>query len=509
MLTKWGNALGLAAAGKTVTAGGGSTPLGDATVWPNQLLWSDLSSLPAGDLRSGDRCLVTNLGTLGSSGFAQYDGTDWKLVQGVFSSLANLALFTQLVETGAIIAIGTGIETDPYYYYDGSQWLRTPDGVHYIWKNVTDWAGLSALANSLNDDEAHVNTLGYSHSSGIAQKHGGSSWQLLNGKFDSVSDMTAFDTANDVATDAIALVKSGGGHDENSIPYTYRSGNWVRLAASTSGFAWTLTQTELLTGADPSGVGAIKEGDYGIFSASGGPIVVRYKAATPVASGVVGGSQAQWLPPDIYAGTPTIQAYLVGTESVTTDTILNQQGWLTVARTNGTITSQTTRVRLATTAASARVELQTLTANVSSTTKIYARFLYRAVVGNGTTNLATGVYFGEFGDGIGGAGLRPVYYSAVGSNIFFWTGGGVTNSGISGSAQPAPPNLTGTDELMELFYDVSTGISTLRRNGVESAASLRSSSVSVTDRYTLVAFSGTGATQTATIDLSRVMVATW
>lgn len=288
-------------------------------------------------------------------------------------------------------------------------------------------------------------------------------------------------------------------------PVVYTPGG--RPAGTAYGFS--LTETQLLTGGVPVGANVL-EGDFGTYTpANGAPIVVRYKAATPVASGVVGGSQAQWLPPDIYAGTPTIQAYLVGTESVTTDTILNQQGWLTVARTNGTITSQTTRVRLATTAASARVELQTLTANVSSTTKIYARFLYRAVVGNGTTNLATGVYFGEFGDGIGGAGLRPVYYSAVGSNIFFWTGGGVTNSGISGSAQPAPPNLTGTDELMELFYDVSTGVSTLRRNGIESAASLRSSSVSVADRYTLVAFSGTGATQTATVDLSRVMVATW
>lgn len=307
MLTKWGNALGLAAAGRTVTAGGGSTPLGDATVWPNQLLWSDLLTLPAGDLRSEDRCLVTDLGTLGSSGVALYDGTDWKLIQGVFSSLANLALFTELVETGAVIAIGTGIETDPYYYYDGSQWLRTPDGVHYIWKNVTNWAGLSALANSLNNDEAEVNTLGTAHSSGTAQKHGGSSWRLLNGKFDTVSDMTLFDTANDVATNAIALVKSGGGHDENAVPYTYRSGNWIRLADNALGFAWTLSSLRDFSPANSSG--ALQEGDYGFY----GNTLYRYAAAVSVTGG---GVTPMWLPPAVYAGTPTVRAQLIGTEAI-------------------------------------------------------------------------------------------------------------------------------------------------------------------------------------------------
>jgi len=307
MLTKWGNALGLAAAGRTVTAGGGSTPLGDATVWPNQLLWSDLFTLPAGNLRSGDRCLVTGLGTSGSSGFAQYDGTDWKLIQGVFSSLANLALFTELVETGAIIAIGTGIETDPYYYYDGSQWLRTPDGVHYIWKNITDWAGLSALDNSLNNDEAEVNTLGTSHSSGTAQKHGGSSWRLINGKFDTVSDMTLFDTANDVATDAIALVKSGGGHDENAVPYTYRSGNWIRLADNALGFAWTLSSLRDFSPANSNG--ALQEGDYGFY----GNTLYRYNSAVPISGG---GTDAMWLPPAVYAGTLSIRGRIVGTEAI-------------------------------------------------------------------------------------------------------------------------------------------------------------------------------------------------
>jgi hypothetical protein len=208
----------------------------------------------------------------------------------------------------------------------------------------------------------------------------------------------------------------------------------------------------------------------------------------------------------VYAGTPEIQAFLVGTEVVTDDVALNAQGWGTVVRTNGTITSQTTRVRLATTGTSARASISTLTSGVTTSTRVYVRFLYRAEIGNGATTAATGVYFGEFGDGSNL--LRPAYYSAVGANTFFWSGSGVVNTGISATSQPTPPGLTGTDELFELYLDISTGISTLVRNGVESAASLRFVG-SLTDRLAIAAFSGSAATQTATIDLSRVMVATW
>ena len=401
MLTKWGAALGLASAGRIASGGGGNTgvPLGPFADW---------AALPA-SAQDQAFAVVLDLGLPSSYGLATYAAGDgqWKLLFGYFETLADLNAFTDPKALTAMAAVGPSLDAPDSvrYQWDGSQWLRTPDG---------------------------------------------------------------------------------------------------------TGYGWTLTETQLLTGGDPSGIGAVQEGDFGTYTPTGGqPILVRYKAATTVAAGAGGGTQAQWLPPEVYAGTPEIQAYLVGDEAVATDTTLNAQGWDTVARTSGTITSQTTRVRLATTGTSARASIQTLSSGVTSTTRVYVRFLYRAAIGNGTTTTATGVYFGEYGDGVGGAGLRPVYYSSVGANTFFWSGSGVANTGISATSQPTPPNLTGTDELCELYLDISTGISTLVRNGVASAASLRSSSVSVADRLAIAAFSGSAATQTATIDLSRVMVATW
>jgi len=503
MLTKWGAALGLASAGR-IASGGGNTgvPLGPFADW---------ASLPA-SAPDGAIAGVLDLGPTSSSGLAVYDaGTgQWQLLFGYFLTLADLNAFADPKALTAVAAVGPSLNdpTSVRYQWDDPnvQWLRTPDPVEYIY-SASQWSALPTQDTIQPSDEVTVNDLGYTHSSGRGQRHG-NEWRLIEGKFQSVADMTAFDGLYPVETDAIALVKAGGGHDEEAIAYSYQGGAFVRFGATTTaGYGWTLTQAQLVSGADPSGIGAVQEGDFGTYTPTGGvPIVVRYKAATPVASGVSGGAQAQWLPPEVYAGTPEIKAFLVGTEAVTTDTTLNAQGWDTVTRTSGTITSQTTRVRMATTGTSGRASIQTLSSGVTTTTRVYVRFLYRAAIGNGTTTAATGVYFGEFGDGSNL--LRPVYYSAVGANTFFWSGSGVVNTGISATSQPTPPGLTGTDELCELYLDISTGISTLVRNGVESAASLRFVG-SLTDRLAIAAFSGSAATQTATIDLSRVMVATW
>jgi hypothetical protein len=210
----------------------------------------------------------------------------------------------------------------------------------------------------------------------------------------------------------------------------------------------------------------------------------------------------------VYAGSPTLQAYLVGTESVTTDVTLNAQGWGTVTRTNGTITSQTTRVRLATTAASALAGIDTLTSGVTSSTRIYARLLWRAAVGSGTTTAATGVYMGQLRDGANG--IQASYFSAAtASGTFFWTGSGTTNGGISQTSQAAIPGLSGTDDLIENYYDIAANVSELRRNGITTASSLRSISSADADRFRLVAWSGSAATQTSTMDVSQVQVFTW
>jgi hypothetical protein len=158
---------------------------------------------------------------------------------------------------------------------------------------------------------------------------------LIEGKFQSVADMTAFETANPVHNLAIARVKSTAPFNDQSIVYIHHSGVWTRSGVTTTaGYAWTLTETQLLDGTDPSGIGAVQEGDWGIFAASGGPIAVRYKVVT-IAAGTTTGTRAMWIPPAAYAGTNLrLDSFALGTES---DAQLVAQG-LAVTETNtGTV----------------------------------------------------------------------------------------------------------------------------------------------------------------------------
>jgi hypothetical protein len=506
MLTKWGAALGLASAGRIASGGGGNTGvlLGPFANW---------AALPA-SAQGGALAFVADLGPTNSYGIARYEAAgpvEWQLLLGWFETLADLNAFTEPKALTAVATVGPSLEAPDSVRYQWDdpnvQWLRTPDPVEYIYA-ATDWANLPTQDTIQPSDEVAVGSLGYTHSSGRGQRHG-NEWRLIEGKFQSVSDMTAFDVANVVHTDAIALVKAGGGHDEESIAYSYQGSAWVRFGATTTaGYAWTLTETQLLTGADPSGIGAVQEGDYGTYTPTGGvPIVVRYKAATPVAGGVSGGAQAQWLPPEVYAGTPEIKAFLVGTEAVTTDTTLNAQGWGTVVRTNGTITSQTTRVRLATTSSNARASISTLTSGVTTSTRVYVRWLYRVATGNQTLDNSTTATL-RFFDGATGQFLAMPVSADVSKGVFFWTGSGVVSSGSQQSSQPALPNLTGTDTLMEAYLDTSTNLATVYRDGVATTASVRISNATA-DSLIFWAASGSTATQTSSMDLSRVMVATW
>jgi len=258
MLTKWGAALGLASAGRVVAGGGG--PLGEATVWDPVLDWSALGTIP-GPLRTGDRVRVDDL--VPGVGFAEYDGTDWRLAQATFPTEADLLAFAELINPGAFAIVGTGLPTDPAYYYD------------------------------------------------------------------------------------------------DSVPA------WLRMA-DTVPFAWTLTETQLLTGADPSGIGALRDGDYGTYTpANGAPIVVRFKAACPVAAGAGGVPRPVWMIPEAYAGTPQVVAWLTGSETGVLATTLAAQGW-TVTTTGsgagqGTVTLNDGYVRCSTAASAGGGNAQVIT----------------------------------------------------------------------------------------------------------------------------------------------------
>jgi hypothetical protein len=117
------------------------------------------------------------------------------------------------------------------------------------------------------------------------------------------------DTVADVRPDAIALVKSGGGHDEEAIAYSYQGSAWVRFGATTTaGYAWTLSSTR-----DFSAIG-LQDGDFGIYTPSGGePVLLRYVAAC---TAVGGGTLPAWVIPDMY-GRANLQivCYVEGSET--------------------------------------------------------------------------------------------------------------------------------------------------------------------------------------------------
>jgi hypothetical protein len=317
MIAKW---LGLIEAGR-LSSGGGS-PLGDATVWNSITDWTDFGSIP-GPLRNGDLVPVTDL--LPGFGIAQYNGSDWELKQALFPTKADLEAFPELVGTGAIAIVGTGVETDPIYYSDGTTWFRTPDGTRYIYPNELDWASLPTEDTIKADDEAVVASLGLGNAYGRAV-YDGTDWLLSRAWFDSVADMTAFPELKSVG--ALASVEASASDDENAVRYQWNGSAWARTAALTAGYAWTLTESQALTGADPSGIGALKDGDFGIYTpANGAPIVLRFKEACPVAVGAGGVPRPVWMIPEAYAGTPEVVAYLTGSETGVLATTLAAQGW--------------------------------------------------------------------------------------------------------------------------------------------------------------------------------------
>ena len=485
--------------------GGGNTgvPLGPFADW---------SELPA-SAAGGSLALLLTLGPASSSGVAVYDTNDaeWKLQFGFFLTLADLNAFTDPINSLAVATVGTLLD-DPEsvrYQWDDTvpAWVRTPETVEYIYA-ATDWADLPAQDTIQADDEAVVASLGLGNAYGRAV-YDGTDWLLSRAWFDTVADMTAF--AQPKSVGALAAVEASASDDENAVRYQWNGSAWARTAALTAGYAWTLTQAQLVSGADPSGIGAVQEGDYGVFTPAGVPIVVRYKAATTVVAGAGGVAQAQWLPPEVYAGTVAIQAYLVGTEVVTNDVALNAQGWPTVTRTNGTLTSQTTRVRLATTTASGNVSFATLTSGVTASTKVYARALTRMQVGSGTGAATAFCSPGSTNNGT--TGITPAYISHnAAKGTFFWTGSSDGSTGADKPSQATVAGLSGGDDLVEIIVNTVGGVRTceMRRNGILVSTTDQVSAPGVADRCIYQAGSfNMASTSLATMDLSRVMVATW
>lgn len=272
----------------------------------------------------------------------------------------------------------------------------------------------------------------------------------------------------------------------------------------------------LLSSLDDFSAVGLLDGDYGIYTSPAGglPVTLRYDEAVPRVVAAGDGTVPAWLPPAVYAGTPTLQAYLVGTEAVATSVTLNAQGWATVTRTNGTITSQTTRVRLATTGASGDASITTLTSGMETTTKVYARALTRMAVGSGTSGNITFCAPGASNTGTGGVGTIPAFASTnAAKGTFYWTGSSDTSAttGVDKASQATVAGLTSNDDMIELLLNTAGGLrsASMTRNGIV-VSSVNPQTVSLADRFIYQAGSFNSATATfATLDLSQVQVFTW
>jgi hypothetical protein len=373
--------------GASLSGGGGGGGLpGDATVWPAVLDWTALGTIP-GPLRVGDFAPVTDLQP--GYGLAQYDGTDWRLYQAVFATVADLLAFGQLKLVGAFAVVGTGVETDPAYYYTGSAWERMADGVP---------------------------------------------------------------------------------------------------------FAWTLSSLD-----DFSAVG-LQDGDYGVFTPSGGlPIVLRYKAAVTRVVAAGDGFVPAWLPPEVYAGTPTLQAYLVGTESA--GTLAGQGFTVFTSGAGGSVSSVGGFVRCTdgnVASSAATLTATALTGVITSTTKLYVRFRCRAPAVAGTPfalNLRDGTSVISWAAGstlyVGGSGTPP---ASIGASF-------LRNSGT------ALPTTSGSDWL-EFLGEGTAVMNRMTRNGAEYAA-VRTSVGALTATSNIIFGDLTGTTTNSTIEFADMQIFTW
>jgi len=284
-----------------------------------------------------------------------------------------------------------------------------------------------------------------------------------------------------------------------SIGLGYRPGVLSAAAGGGGGAGATPYTLTSITDIPPGAV----DGEAGEFN---GRIYVL--TTLSMRAGAGGGTRKMWLPSEITGGTLEGLAYLVGDEDVTNDVALNAQGWPSVTRTGGTITTSSDRVRLDTGGVgNAYVEIAALTSGIDASSRFYLRWMYRATTGNQVTGAATNCTTRVFNGGQGFFLAMPTS-SNVGKGIFLWTGSSTNSAGTEQASQPAIPNLTGTDIMMELVVDVPNNVSYVYRDGVLTTAS-RMISSGASDLLSFVVNSGSAATQSAIMDLSEVEVVSW
>jgi hypothetical protein len=273
-----------------------------------------------------------------------------------------------------------------------------------------NWAALPASGE--NGALASVASLGLGNAYGIAVYDGGASeWALYMAWFDTFADMTAF--SEPISTGALASVEETADNNENGVRYQYE-GSWTRTAALTAGFVWALTQTQALTGADPTGIGLVRDGDYGVVTTATGPVDVRYKAACTRAVAAGGGTIPRWVTPYVWARSPVVQAYTEDAGTI--------PGWTVVVDTGCTVAQNGVYQRLTSPATNTSARLRCMVGTVTASTRFEVMCQSRTS-GTASGNITAVAYLldGSFGTAVKQSAASGIGFSDTGTSGPFMT----------------------------------------------------------------------------------------
>jgi hypothetical protein len=373
-----------------------------------------------------------------------------------------------------------------------------PLGDATIWPTVANWAALATIASPRTGDRAGVATIGPGNAAGVA-RWSGSQWELVEGIFDAFADMEAF--AEPVRTGASALVEETGDLSENGVAYLY-DGGWSRTAALSTGYAWALSS---LTNTDPSGVGATKVGDLGVYAnpTSGAVDTYRLRSVT-IDAAIGGGTLLTWVPSAIYgeAGL-TIRGYLTGTETMPARGSAIQ-GYTVLGSGTGSVTSSAGEIVLTCSVSGTFAGLQS-TYVLQPTDKVYIRQTARV---NQVAATAMTYFHLLFSGGTTQPQWVVTQNPTVSSGALIPSTTAPTLVGSTLMIDPLTALGTSTAELVEIMARSSTGAVTLRRNN-QLAFSIRRNAQTGTATGQHLMQVATAATGACTHQLSQHLFMTY
>lgn len=166
--------------GVPIGGGGSSGAPGIGTIWGPVANWAALATIPSAGLRVGDRAAVADLGAgTGSSGIAQWSGTQWRLDEGLFDTFASMTGFAQPVRTGAFAAVNAGAaptDTAVTYLYATGTWNRFGEatlGFSWVLSGLRDFTPSGALGNLKEGDYGFFGERMYRYAAAVPIAAGG------------------------------------------------------------------------------------------------------------------------------------------------------------------------------------------------------------------------------------------------------------------------------------------------------------------------------------------------